>query len=275
MLTTASTSTEAAFVRWRNGVDDWRQPLTGDVEQRGRSSSGSSSEDNPSPPALITRHRGAKRQSSRQAISRPSRPARRKAPPPRSKLLQPHLMCHLMSSWDDFWARWPLVGIAASDTNDQLCTRPIVWPDEAGASRAPNRLRLGAMAGKKLSAKLQDWVKARERHRLSHAHVQMARELGMNPRKLGKLDNHDQEPWKAPLPRFIEHLYFRNFGRERPEVITSIKERRPCSMQRRRRARRRGARQNGQKRTIGLKEEGNERIPVLRVPGDRPSVDDT
>jgi hypothetical protein len=22
----------------------------------------------------------------------------------------------------------------------------------------------------------------------------------MNPNKLGKLDNHDQEPWKTPLP---------------------------------------------------------------------------
>src|SRR5258706_15070300 len=81
------------------------------------------------------------------------------------------------------------------------------------------------MAGKKLSAKLQDWIKARERHRLSHAHVQMARELGMNPKKLGKLDNHDQEPWKAPLPQFIEHLYSKRFGRERPEIVVSIEER--------------------------------------------------
>lgn len=55
--------------------------------------------------------------------------------------------------------------------------------------------------------------------------VQMARELGMNPKKLGKLDNHDQEPWKAPLPQFIEHLYFKRFGRERPEVALSIEER--------------------------------------------------
>jgi hypothetical protein len=31
---------------------------------------------------------------------------------------------------------------------------------------------------------------------LSHEHVQMARELGMNPKKLEKLDNHHQEPWK-------------------------------------------------------------------------------
>jgi hypothetical protein len=43
---------------------------------------------------------------------------------------------------------------------------------------------------KKLPRNLQDWVEARSRHRLSHAQVQMARELGMNPRKLGKLDNH-------------------------------------------------------------------------------------
>jgi hypothetical protein len=81
------------------------------------------------------------------------------------------------------------------------------------------------MANKKLSGKLQDWVEARERYRLSHAHVQMARELGMNPRKLGKLNNHDQEPWKMPLPQFIAHLYFRAFGRERPETIMSMEER--------------------------------------------------
>jgi len=41
---------------------------------------------------------------------------------------------------------------------------------------------------------LQPWIEARKRHHLSHAQVQMARELGMNPRKLGKLDNHKQEP---------------------------------------------------------------------------------
>ena len=76
----------------------------------------------------------------------------------------------------------------------------------------------------KLDPKLQAWVRARKRHRLSHAHVQMARELGMNPAKLGKLDNHDQEPWKAPLPIFIEELYEKRFGRSRPEMVRSIEE---------------------------------------------------
>lgn len=81
------------------------------------------------------------------------------------------------------------------------------------------------MGKKKLSQGLQDWVEARKRFHLSHAHVQMARELGMNPRKLGKINNHDPEPWKAPLPHFIEHLYFSSFGRERPEVVVSVEER--------------------------------------------------
>jgi hypothetical protein len=76
----------------------------------------------------------------------------------------------------------------------------------------------------KPSQKMQIWIDARKRHRLSHAHVQMARELGMNPKKLGKLDNHDQEPWKIPLPEYIEALYFKRFGKERPDAVLSIEE---------------------------------------------------
>ena len=52
----------------------------------------------------------------------------------------------------------------------------------------------------------------------------MARELGMNPKKLGKLDNHDQEPWKVPLRQFIQHLYFKRFGKQRPDVVQTIEE---------------------------------------------------
>ncbi len=53
----------------------------------------------------------------------------------------------------------------------------------------------------------------------------MARELGMNPTKLGKLDNHNQEPWKMPLRQYIEHLYLKRFSKERPDVVLSIEER--------------------------------------------------
>src|SRR6266702_7501690 len=69
---------------------------------------------------------------------------------------------------------------------------------------------------------LRQWITARKRHGLSHVHVQMARELGMNPRKL---DNHDQEPWKLPLPAFIQSLYQKHFGKDRPDVVHSIEER--------------------------------------------------
>lgn len=77
---------------------------------------------------------------------------------------------------------------------------------------------------KKPSQKMQAWIDARKRYRLSHAHVQMARELGMNPKKLGKIDNHNQEPWKMPLKNFIEHLYFKHFGKGRPDPVLSIEE---------------------------------------------------
>lgn len=80
------------------------------------------------------------------------------------------------------------------------------------------------MAKKKTDPKLEAWIAARKRHHLSHAHVQMARELGLNPAKLGKIDNHHQEPWKAPLPEFIESLYEKRFGHLRPEKVLSIED---------------------------------------------------
>ena len=81
------------------------------------------------------------------------------------------------------------------------------------------------MARKRIPDRLQVWIDARKRHHLSHAQVQMARELGLNPKKLGKIDNHDQEPWKLPLPPFIEHLYQKRFGKPRPDAVLSIEER--------------------------------------------------
>jgi hypothetical protein len=78
------------------------------------------------------------------------------------------------------------------------------------------------MAKKRIPDKLQAWIDARKQRHLSHAHVQMARELGMNPKKLGKIDNHKQEPWKMPLPQFIEHLYRKRFGKAQPDRVISI-----------------------------------------------------
>ncbi len=90
---------------------------------------------------------------------------------------------------------------------------------------------------KKLNRKMQAWIDARKRHCLSHAQVRMARELGLNPDKLGKLDNHKQEPWKLPLPQFIEELYLKRFGKSSPDMVMSIEEQ-ACLEQRKKEARR-------------------------------------
>ena len=52
----------------------------------------------------------------------------------------------------------------------------------------------------------------------------MARELRLNPEKFGGLGSTKQEPWKVPLPEFIEELYFRHFKKGRPENVRSIEQ---------------------------------------------------
>ena len=55
-----------------------------------------------------------------------------------------------------------------------------------------------------MSQNIEEWIEAKRKFKLSDKHIQMARELGLNPRKFGSLDNNKQEPWKAPLKDFIE-----------------------------------------------------------------------
>ncbi len=105
------------------------------------------------------------------------------------------------------------------------------------------------MSKRKPSQRMQAWIDARKRHRLSHAQIQMARELGMNPSKLGNLDNHDQEPWKMPLRQYIEHLYFKQFGRERPDVVLSVEEK--IRLEEAKKARRREAKMRARQTGVG------------------------
>ena len=70
------------------------------------------------------------------------------------------------------------------------------------------------MAKKKALEKYLPWIEARRRYHLSDAHIQMARELGLNPKKFGSLDNTKLEPWKLPLSEFIEELYFKYFKKK-------------------------------------------------------------
>ena len=73
-------------------------------------------------------------------------------------------------------------------------------------------------------SQIEKWIVAQKKHRLSDTHVQMARELGLNPDKFGKIDNHKQEVWKAPLPKFIEEIFYKRFKKERPDVVKPLKQ---------------------------------------------------
>src|SRR5262249_31944054 len=72
---------------------------------------------------------------------------------------------------------------------------------------------------KQSKARLDAWADAQRRFHLSDLHIQMARELGLNPKTFGGLANHRQEPWKLPLPEFIAEGYRKRFHRERPTKV--------------------------------------------------------
>ncbi len=74
-----------------------------------------------------------------------------------------------------------------------------------------------------MADKNKKWVDAKKKFSLSDTHIQMARELGMSPKKFGSLDNHKQEPWKASLPEFIEYIYFKRFKKDKLDVIKKLK----------------------------------------------------
>jgi hypothetical protein len=73
-----------------------------------------------------------------------------------------------------------------------------------------------------ISNKLKPWIEARKKFHLTHSQIQMARELGLNPKKFGGLANHKQEQWKLPLPEYIEHLYQKRFQKPAPNITRSL-----------------------------------------------------
>lgn len=56
------------------------------------------------------------------------------------------------------------------------------------------------------------WIDAKRKYHLSETTIQMANELGLNPKKIGSIANHKQEVWKEPLADFIKTLYEKRFG---------------------------------------------------------------
>lgn len=73
-------------------------------------------------------------------------------------------------------------------------------------------------------SKLAIWVETKRRYHLTDVQIQMARELGLNPKKFGGLANNRQEPWKSPLPEFIEELYFKRFKKRQPDTVKLLEK---------------------------------------------------
>ena len=63
------------------------------------------------------------------------------------------------------------------------------------------------------------WKTAKKKYKLRASHIYMAKALGLNPKKFGSYANHKQQPWKAPLPDYIEELYEKRFKKEVPAEI--------------------------------------------------------
>ena len=85
-------------------------------------------------------------------------------------------------------------------------------------------MRCLKMKVNKIPPKLQDWIDARKRYHLADVQIQMARELGLNPKKLDKIDNHKQESLGLFLPAFIEALYVKKFSKSQPDDIRSVEQ---------------------------------------------------
>ena len=62
------------------------------------------------------------------------------------------------------------------------------------------------------------WAIAKTKYRLNARQIAMAKELGMNPKKLGKLVPNKSEQWKLPLGQFIEKCYKKRFGDKKPVI---------------------------------------------------------
>jgi hypothetical protein len=72
--------------------------------------------------------------------------------------------------------------------------------------------------------KLKQWIDARTQYKLTHAHIEMARELGMDPKKFEGIVKHIREHASQELAEFIEVSYKERFGKAEPDDHRSIEQ---------------------------------------------------
>jgi len=73
---------------------------------------------------------------------------------------------------------------------------------------------------KRLVRHLEEWDEAKRRCGLSDAHVQMARELGIGPRRLGS----DSDSSAVPLSQRIEESYVERFHKAVPDPAVALRQ---------------------------------------------------
>ncbi|KKK42941.1 hypothetical protein LCGC14_0830500 [marine sediment metagenome] len=56
------------------------------------------------------------------------------------------------------------------------------------------------------------WTVTKKKYRLTTRQIEMAKKLGMNPKKFGKYSSNNNQPWKEPLGSFIERCYEKRFN---------------------------------------------------------------
>ncbi|OQA80457.1 MAG: hypothetical protein BWY31_03995 [Lentisphaerae bacterium ADurb.Bin242] len=72
--------------------------------------------------------------------------------------------------------------------------------------------------------KLQPWIDARKKYRLTHEQIQMARELGMKPSGLDQFAACDSGG-NHSLSEYLGDCYRKRFKKDHPEDVRSIEER--------------------------------------------------
>jgi hypothetical protein len=71
---------------------------------------------------------------------------------------------------------------------------------------------------------LQLWVKVKRQFALTDAHVQMARELGMNLVRLIESESTTQGLTQTPLAQRIENLYIKRFKKPLPAAVVPLRQ---------------------------------------------------
>lgn len=68
------------------------------------------------------------------------------------------------------------------------------------------------------------WVEAKKKCKLNAEEIQMAKEMGLNPKSLIKNIPNKNEQWKAPVKIWIREMYEERFGKTSASSVRSRKD---------------------------------------------------